>query len=106
MSERIAPTSTTAFDLKQDSGVKFSNDRPRKLSDEVHQNNEIIKTARTLIRRQTIELQVGGVSGSEFGESLLVIRSLLGNVSETKKTMRPMLLCQFTTRELSSLARL
>ena len=69
MSERIAPMSMTAFDVKEDSGVYSSKDRARKLSDEVHQNNEMIKTARTLIRRQTIELQDGGVSGSEFGKS-------------------------------------
>ena len=69
MSEQITPTSTTAFDLKQDSGVKLLNGRPRKLSDEVHQNNEMIKTARTLVRRQTIELLDGGVSGIEFGKS-------------------------------------
>ena len=69
MSKQITPTSTTAFDLKQDSGVKLLNGRPRKLSDEVHQNNEMIKTARTLVRRQTIELLDGGVSGIEFGKS-------------------------------------
>ena len=69
MSEQITPTSTTAFDLEQDSGVKLLNGRPRKLSDEVHQNNEMIKTARTLVRRQTIELLDGGVSGIEFGKS-------------------------------------
>ena len=69
MSEQITPTSTTAFNLKQDSGVKLLNGRPRKLSDEVHQNNEMIKTARTLVRRQTIELLDGGVSGIEFGKS-------------------------------------
>ena len=69
MSEQITPTSTTAFDLKQDSGVKLLNGGPRKFSDEVHQNNEMIKTARTLVRRQTIELQDGGVSGIEFGKS-------------------------------------
>ena len=45
MSKQITPTSTTAFDLKQDSGVKLLNSKPRKLSDEVHQNNEMIKTA-------------------------------------------------------------
>ena len=69
MSEQITPTNTTAFNLKQDSGVKLLNGRPRKLSDEVHQNNEMIKTARTLVRRQTIELLDGGVSGIEFGKS-------------------------------------